>query len=162
MPKRECVDLIAKLGQFKTWVVDYDNTLTTAHDNAAVCAFDVVSNAPQLAVNTFNSEKTHKVCCTDPDLVKMGFCPNGKCRVKPEHWAYRRGNDIVLNGKKMGTWDEHGVKTRALEKMGLPASRTVFLDDLRSNLDPAVEAGFSAVKVDGRSGVNNNAEFIDP
>ena len=161
MVRSECRGLVEKIKDF-TVVVDYDNTLTTSHDNIAVCAPDVVQNAQRLAVNTFNADVTYGACCTDPKLLAMGFCPNGKCRVRPEHWAHRRNNDIVLKGKKVGTWDEYGVKTRVMERMKLSPSKTMFLDDLESNVGPAHEAGYNVGKVDGRSGVNGRVRFMSP
>lgn len=160
MAPKECRGLVDKIKQFNTLVVDYDNTLTTAHGNIAVCAPDIVQGAQQLAVNTFNEDVTPEACCTDPKLLAMGFCPNGKCRVRPEHWAHRKDNKIVIKGKTIGTWDEAGVKTRAMRRMKLHPSRTVFLDDLDSNVRPAHAGGYAVGKVDGRSGVNSRVKFM--
>lgn len=163
MRNDQCQDLVGKIKKFRTVVLDFDSTLTTSRGNLAECAGDVVRNAKELAVNTFNSEITPAACCTDEQLVSLGFCPNGKCRVDKKKWAYRRGKeDIMLNGKKLGTWHDDDIKGRLMREMKLSPETTLFFDDNAQNIRAAEKYGYNATKVDGRSGLNGREEITPP
>ena len=163
MAQHQCQALVDKIRRFRTVVVDFDSTLTTAHGNLAPCARDVVTNARRLAVNTFNSEITPRACCTDKQLLSLGFCPHGKCRVPPELWADRRGSqDIVLDGRKIGTWHDRDIKGALMQRMRLDKDTTLFLDDNTDNVRADRRYGYTATKVDGRSGVSGWEEITPP
>jgi hypothetical protein len=124
-------------------VFDYDGTLVSeTTGEPAACARAVVDMCPQVAIDSYNAGVRPQDCCKDPELKRLGLCVKGKCRVRRKHWAYRRGNNFILNGRVLGDWQDHWNKGTALYDMKLDPRNTVFFDDQPRNRADARRAGY--------------------
>ena len=144
---------IREHGDATTCVFDWDETLynNTTHRTSSA-AQDMIAACPNVAIVTYNSGVHHEKCCTDPDLKELGLCHRGACRVDKSKWARRksRSSRMLLAGRDVGSMNTYGNKTDImLHEMRLDPKHTIFFDDLWDNVNPARDAGITAIHVTG-------------
>ena len=126
--------------------LDFDDTVWDINYKVSENAKELVRQCqPNIAVVTFNSYMTPDKCCSDKSLRELGLCQRGKCIVSDKRWAHRNedgGHAMVLNGENVGDSRSRGIKTKIMGKMKLKPKNTIFIDDRKSNIDPAADAGY--------------------
>lgn len=142
---------IEEHGDATTCIFDWDETLynnkTHRTSNAAK---KMIADCPHVGILTYNTGVHHEKCCTDQDLIDLGLCVDGSCIVDKHMWARRKSKSsrMLLAGRDVGSMDEYGKKKDIMvNEMGLDPKNTIFFDDLKDNVDPAREAGITAVHV---------------